>query len=63
MKFRMCAMVILTLALTTPVIAGNISTGKSEIPVPTSSATTNGEISSGIAEIAWSLIESVLALF
>lgn len=75
---RLCASVVLTLALAASGFAGQIDTGKT--PPPPSSATAAGQIDTGIAppdtapngettsvesvtEMALNLLQSVLALF
>lgn len=73
---RLCAAVALTLTLTLPVFAGEMSTGPgitSPPPSAPASATAQGEMDTGagyaataddsIAEVALSFLQSVLSLF
>lgn len=46
---RLCASVVLTLALAASVFAGQIDTGKTPPPPPPTSATAAGQIDTGIA--------------
>jgi len=71
---QLCAMVVLTLALTASVFAGTIHTGKTEpTPTPQPILQTDGTIHTGVVEsepeadtvteIALNLLQSVLSLF
>lgn len=67
---KVCATVVLILALALPAFAGWIHIGKDEPPPPpTSPATTQSHIQIGVAptdpatEVALSLLQSVLSLF
>jgi hypothetical protein len=62
---QICAVLVLILALTTSVFAGNMTTMITD-PPPPSSATVGGQMDTGVAdpatEVALSLLQSLLAL-